>query len=100
MFNTIIRFSLNNRLAVIVAAVFLAAAGFVCMRKMPVDVLPDLNRPRVVVMAESPGMAPEEVETLPGIRLIVTTLLYFQEVKFPLTLQTDIRRLMIISVNL
>ena len=64
MFNTIIRFSLNNRLAVIAAAVFLAAAGFVCMRKMPVDVLPDLNRPRVVVMAESPGMAPEEVETL------------------------------------
>ncbi|HIZ27243.1 MAG TPA: CusA/CzcA family heavy metal efflux RND transporter [Candidatus Barnesiella merdipullorum] len=64
MLNKIIRYSLNNRLLVLVASILLMCAGIYTSLKMDVDVFPDLNAPTVVVMTEAPGMAPEEVERL------------------------------------
>ncbi len=64
MLNTIIRFSLRNPLLVLVVSLLLIGYGVYQTAHLPIDVLPDLNRPRVVVIAECPGMAPEEVETL------------------------------------
>lgn len=64
MLDRIIRFSLNNRLVILVAAVLLMVAGIHTATTMDVDVFPDLNAPTVAVMTEAKGMAPEEVERL------------------------------------
>ena len=64
MLNAVIRFALQQRLLVIAISVFLVAFGAWQTMRMPIDVFPDLNRPRVVIMTEALGMAPEEVESL------------------------------------
>ena len=64
MVNGLIRWSLNNRaLVVVLAAILLVWGGYVATT-VPVDVLPDLTAPTVTVLAEAPGMAPEDMESL------------------------------------
>ena len=64
MLNRIIKFSLHNRLLVLLAALLLTAAGLYTTKQAEVDVFPDLNAPTVVIMTEANGMAAEEVEQL------------------------------------
>lgn len=64
MLNKIIRFSLQNRLFVLVVVVLLVIGGLYTAKNAEIDVFPDLNAPTVVVMTEAGGMAAEEVEQL------------------------------------
>lgn len=64
MLNTILNFSLKNRLFVVIASVLLIIFGTYESSKMEVDVFPDLTAPTVVILTEAHGMAPEEVESL------------------------------------
>ncbi|MEQ1862213.1 MAG: efflux RND transporter permease subunit [Chthoniobacteraceae bacterium] len=63
MLNKLIYFSLHNRAVVIGASLLLLVLGFQTVRELPVEVLPDLTKPTVIILTESAGLAPEEVET-------------------------------------
>ncbi|NQU53515.1 MAG: efflux RND transporter permease subunit [Bacteroidetes bacterium] len=64
MLNRIIKFSLENKLLVLLTAVLLMLGGMFTASDMDVDVFPDLTAPTVVVMTDAHGMAAEEVERL------------------------------------
>ena len=64
MFNRLVKWSLDQRIVVLLLSVVLLVAGGVTAARMPVDVFPQFAPPQVVIQTEAPGLAPEEVETL------------------------------------
>ena len=58
----LIRWSINNRFLVLLAAAFLAAWGMYSVRQTPVDALPDLSDVQVIIKTSFPGQAPRVVE--------------------------------------
>jgi CzcA family heavy metal efflux pump len=69
MFNWIIQSSLRNRLLVVTTYVVILVAGIFVLRRITLDVLPEFAPPQVVIQTESPGLSPENVETLITFRI-------------------------------
>ncbi|MBX9582838.1 MAG: efflux RND transporter permease subunit [Gemmataceae bacterium] len=64
MLDGVIRLALCYRGPVLLAAAVLMAYGGYLATTLPIDVFPDLDRPRVVLLTECPGLSPEEIEAL------------------------------------
>ena len=56
--------SLRYRMVVVAVSLAVLGYGTYVSTTLPIDVFPDLDRPRVVILTECFGLATEEVETL------------------------------------
>ncbi len=64
MLDLVIKLSLRFRGLVLITSLVVLVYGSYLATTMPIDVFPDLDRPRVVIITEGAGLATEEVETL------------------------------------
>ena len=62
MISGLIRWSIRNRLLVLLATGFVVAWGIYSVQQTPVDALPDLSDVQVIVKTSFPGQAPQVVE--------------------------------------
>ena len=64
MLDSVIRYALRYRFVTLLISLIALVGGSYLATTMPIDVFPDLDRPRVVILTECPGLATEEVESL------------------------------------
>lgn len=62
MIAAVIRWSLRNRLLVLLATLIMAAWGVWLVQQAPLDALPDLSDTQVIIRVSYPGKAPQIVE--------------------------------------
>jgi Cu(I)/Ag(I) efflux system membrane protein CusA/SilA len=62
MIEWIIRWSISNRLLVLILTGFVTAGGIYAVQQTPVDALPDLSDVQVIIKTSFPGQAPQVVE--------------------------------------
>ena len=63
MIEHIVRFSLKNRLLILVVGLVVVSGGYYKYRQLPVDAFPDVSPNLVQVFTVTEGLAPEEIET-------------------------------------
>lgn len=64
MFDKIIRFSLANKLFVMIGVLALIVTGIFSASKIPLDAVPDITNNQVQIVSTAPTLAPQEVEQL------------------------------------
>ncbi len=62
MIANLIRWSIANRVLVVITALIIAAFGAWSLRETPIDALPDLSDVQVIIKTSFPGQAPQVVE--------------------------------------
>lgn len=62
MITALIRFSLIQRLMILLVTSALVAGGIWAFRTLPIDAFPDISAPQVQIIVKAPGMSPTEVE--------------------------------------
>lgn len=62
MLEAVIRFSIKQRLLVLLLMGFLIAAGVLSLKNLPIDAVPDITNVQVQVLTSAPSLAPLEVE--------------------------------------
>ena len=62
MIEKVISFSIKNRFLVLMATLFLVAGSFWSMKNTPLDAIPDLSPPQVIVQLNWAGQSPEIIE--------------------------------------
>ena len=62
MLAALIRFSLTQRLLLLVLTALLVGAGIHAFSGLPIDAFPDVSTTQVKIILKAPGMTPEEVE--------------------------------------
>ena len=64
MFNSIVRFSIKQKLFVFLTTLALLIGGIYSMVTLPIDAVPDITNNQVQIVTVSPTLAPQEVEQL------------------------------------
>lgn len=62
MIGNLIELCVKNKFLVILATLFVIAAGIYAMVRIPLDAIPDLSDVQVIILTEYPGQAPQVVE--------------------------------------
>ena len=62
MINALIRFSVANRLVVLLLVAIMSAAGAYSLINLPIDAVPDVTNVQVQVLTAAPSLAPLEIE--------------------------------------
>ncbi|MBI1676584.1 CusA/CzcA family heavy metal efflux RND transporter [Shewanella sp. DW31] len=62
MLTSVIRFSLTQRLFVLIVALIIMLAGARAWFSIPLDAFPDISPTQVKIILKAPGMTPEEIE--------------------------------------
>ena len=62
MFERLIRFSIAQRLLVLLGAIGVAMAGMYSYQRLPIDAVPDITNVQVQINTQSPGYSPLEAE--------------------------------------
>ena len=60
----LVDFSVKKRVTISMLILIVVVLGFMSLFKLPLDMMPDITFPMVTVVAQYPGVAPEEIERL------------------------------------